>query len=68
MASSTVTGNSAASGANLFDDVDGSMTIRNTIVADPAGSGDNCLGVTSAGFNYSNDLELRPERHDRLHR
>ena len=33
---------------------DGSMAIRNTIIAEPDG-GINCVGVTSSGFNWSSD-------------
>ncbi len=48
--SSTIVGNSAAVGANLV--IFTPTTVRNTIIADPHGGGQNCANpVASAGFN-----------------
>jgi hypothetical protein len=60
LTSGTVTGNSASEGSNIdVDTNDGSMTMRNTIVAAPA-SGDNCSDVGSAGYNFSSDASCDP--------
>src|SRR4051812_23220749 len=57
--SDTITGNDAAFAANLHADFGSPMTLKNTIVADPV-TGDNCSGVTSAGFNWSDDATCNP--------
>jgi hypothetical protein len=52
--SSTVSGNSAPSGANLFLPAGRTTSIRNTIVSNPLGGGQNCGGTGvwgSQGFN-----------------
>jgi hypothetical protein len=50
IASATIVGNSAGTGANLFDVT--VPVVRNTIVADPLGGGKSCWAeVKSAGYN-----------------
>lgn len=51
---STLAGNGAAAGANLFG-ADSVQQVASTIVANPLGSGENCSGeILSAGFNLEN--------------
>jgi hypothetical protein len=57
--SDTITGNDAASGANILADFGAPVTLTNTVVAD-AITGANCSGVTSAGFNWSDDATCDP--------
>jgi hypothetical protein len=53
LAGDTITGNSANTGANVYDNA--ASTIQSTIVAEPQGTGANCATITSLGNNLADD-------------
>jgi hypothetical protein len=56
LTSVTVTGNSASAPETLGANLAGDLTVRNSLISNPAGVGESCFGtLTSEGYNLDED-------------